>query len=301
MRRLACLLAACLLPWLLVSAAQGQPVADAGEDLVVECASGGARVTLDGTGSSAGPDVVYAWSAPGVRFDDPASPTPTGTFPPGETLATLVVTQTGATPESAEDTVRVTVQDTSPPTVTASASPEELWPPNHELRTVEVRIEASDACDGPDDLEVVLEKVTSNEPENGRGDGNTAPDVADAELGSDDRLLSLRAERAGGGSGRVYTALYRVRDGSGNGTPVVARVRVPHDRRGGPGPDDDAEGAAQRAEAAEAAYAEALAAYAEARQALVDAKAAVKTAKKAAKQASKEARSARRAAERATR
>jgi hypothetical protein len=39
----------------------------------------------------------------------------------------------------------------------------------------------------------------------------------------------LRAERAGGGNGRVYTLTYRVTDGSGNETEAEAKVYVPHD------------------------------------------------------------------------
>ena len=72
--------------------------------------------------------------------------------------------------------------------------------------------------------------MTSNEPVNGLGDGDTAPDISGANLGTDDRNVQLRAERAGGGSGRVYTFVYRVTDAAGNSTDATATVTVPHDQ-----------------------------------------------------------------------
>ena len=59
---------------------------------------------------------------------------------------------------------------------------------------------------------------------------NTEPDVMGAEAGTEDYGFSVRAERSGGGSGRVYTVKYQVTDPSGNPTEASAEVRVPHDR-----------------------------------------------------------------------
>ena len=66
--------------------------------------------------------------------------------------------------------------------------------------------------------------VTSNEPENGLGDGDTAPDweITGA------LTLNLRAERAGGGSGRIYTITVESRDRAGNASTRTVEVRVPH-------------------------------------------------------------------------
>ena len=58
--------------------------------------------------------------------------------------------------------------------------------------------------------------VTSNEPDNGLGDGDTSNDISGAGLGTDDRSVQVRAERSGTGTGRVYTFVYRVTDSSGN-------------------------------------------------------------------------------------
>jgi hypothetical protein len=66
--------------------------------------------------------------------------------------------------------------------------------------------------------------VTSNELDNGLGDGDTASDweITGA------LTLNLRAERAGGGSGRVYTITVESRDRAGNVSTRTVEVRVPH-------------------------------------------------------------------------
>ena len=72
--------------------------------------------------------------------------------------------------------------------------------------------------------EVTLVSVTSNEG------SARVDDIRDAERGSDDRELRLRAARDGKGDGRVYTIVYRVTDRAGNSADAVTEVRVPHDR-----------------------------------------------------------------------
>src|SRR5262245_35025806 len=114
--------------WLLsagVAHAQVVPIADAGPDVTLTCAApGGTPVNLNATGSSIGPDFSYFWSAPGVQFSDPTSPTPIGIFPVGTTVVTLVVTFTDPETDEqteASDTVVVTVSDTTPPLLYAVA------------------------------------------------------------------------------------------------------------------------------------------------------------------------------------
>ena len=69
--------------------------------------------------------------------------------------------------------------------------------------------------------------VSSNEPVNGTGDGNTAPDWQIV----NEHLVRLRAERAGNGTGRVYTITITATDSAGESSSADVAVSVPHDRR----------------------------------------------------------------------
>jgi endo-1,4-beta-xylanase len=88
---------------------------------------------------------------------------------------------------------------------------------------------AKDTCTHAEDVEVLLLSVTSNEPENGNGDGNTVGDIQDAVTGTADFDFLVRAERSGGGSGRVYTANYEATDAAGNSADAFGEAKVPHD------------------------------------------------------------------------
>jgi hypothetical protein len=68
--------------------------------------------------------------------------------------------------------------------------------------------------------------VSSNEPVNGLGDGDTAPDwVITGAL-----TLQLRAERSGTGTGRVYTVQVSCVDDAGNVATATVGVSVVHDQ-----------------------------------------------------------------------
>jgi len=201
---------------------------DAGDDVVLECQSAnGTEYTLNGTAPT-GAGIVNEWTTtPVIDLENADTLTPTGLFPLGATTATLTSTPDGGTPES--DSATVTVEDTEPPVVRLRAEPFFLWPPNHDLRNVAVEIRIQDRCSGEDDFDVELLEVRSNESDNGNGDGNTPNDIQGADIGTDDRNVQLRAERAGGGNGRIYTLIYRVTDGNGMQTDAEAKVYVPHD------------------------------------------------------------------------
>ena len=74
---------------------------------------------------------------------------------------------------------------------------------------------------------VTLVSVTSNEPDNGKGDGNTINDIVII----DDFTFKLRAERSGAGTGRVYTITYMASDDCGNETVSSVIVHVPLNRK----------------------------------------------------------------------
>ncbi len=286
------------------------PVSDAGPNQTVECAGATTPVVLDGTGSydPDGDPLSFMWTAPGITFDNPASSTPTGSFPLGTTTVTLTVSD-----GDAEDVayVDITVQDTTPPFFTACAmnitvectgfcgttpaddqltgffgavaaddiccdvtvendapdcfplgtttvtftatdcagltatcsadvtvedtTPPEfivrlnrhvLWPPNHKMADIRVTVQLTDVCCETPNWRLV--SVTSDEPDNGKGDGNTVNDIQIINR----RHIQLRSERAGGGDGRVYRLAFRARDCVGNPTNVIKHVRVPHDQSG---------------------------------------------------------------------
>ena len=105
-----------------------------------------------------------------------------------------------------------------------------LWPPNHKMIDISALIAVIDACD-PNPT-VTLQSIVSNETANSKGDGNTSPDIAGVDYGTDDRAFQLRAERKGNGSGRIYTGTYEAQDASGNVAHHGGTVTVPHSYAG---------------------------------------------------------------------
>jgi pimeloyl-ACP methyl ester carboxylesterase len=115
--------------------------------------------------------------------------------------------------------------DKTPPVLHGLPDPScVLWPPNHQLVHV-ASVSAADVLSG---LALGSFSVagTSNEPETGTGDGRHAPDIVISE-----GVVQLRAERAGGGSGRTYALTASVRDLADNVAIQTAVCTVPHDRR----------------------------------------------------------------------
>jgi hypothetical protein len=121
------------------------------------------------------------------------------------------------------------IPETEPPVLSVEIQPTELWPPNHKLRKIQAVVEVTDNCDT--DPVVVLESITSNEPDNGTGDGDHPNDIQNAGIGSLSLAYELRAERSGKGSGRIYTVTYQATDRAGNVALESMEVSVP--ARGG--------------------------------------------------------------------
>jgi hypothetical protein len=188
----------------------------------LECtSSSGTPVTLSPTVSD---------NCPGVG--SPTCLPPSGSkFNLGTTPFTCQVSDSSTNPNSCNSTV--TIVDTTPPVINSVvATPNSLWPPNHKYVPISVAVTATDICDAAPTCKIV--SVTSNEPINGPGSGNTSPDwilsnpgpkTSPAKLG-----VQLRAERAGGGSGRIYTIGVECKDGSGNTTPASTIVTVAHNQ-----------------------------------------------------------------------
>lgn len=204
------------------------PVADAmangQKTLTVEQSSHeGTPVTLDGSASS-DPDgdvLIYEWD-----FDSDGAFEASGELVVhtwnlgGPYHATLRVTDPDGL--SSTDTVEITVIDTTPPVITELIiTPNVLWPPNHKMVPIGISASVTDVCDPEPAFRIV--SVTSNQPENGLGDGDTAPDWNV----TGDLDLTLRAERAGSKNPRIYTIAFVCTDISGNSTSATACVVVP--------------------------------------------------------------------------
>jgi hypothetical protein len=84
---------------------------------------------------------------------------------------------------------------------------------------VEVKVNVKDDFDANPTAKLL--SITSNEPDNGLGDGDT---VGDIEIRPDEGI-SLRAERSG--NGRVYTLTYSATDSAGNVIYSTTQVFVP--------------------------------------------------------------------------
>lgn len=147
---------------------------------------------------------------------------PTGSFfPVGNNLVTCVVKDSNAQVYDT-CTFQVVVRDCEPPVVhSLAAVPDVLWPPDHQMQPIAVRVSASDNC-GLTRCRIL--SVTSSESTDGDGGGDTTPDW---EI-TGDLTLNLRAERSGNETGRVYTVTIECTDDSGNGSTALAHVTVPH-------------------------------------------------------------------------
>lgn len=104
------------------------------------------------------------------------------------------------------------------PTAAVTLSKTSLWPANHKYVTVNASFLTSS-----DTASVTLVSVTSNESDNGLGDGDTVNDIVIV----DNDTVKLRAERSALGEGRVYTFTYLVTNTCGTTTTVTVTVTVP--------------------------------------------------------------------------
>ena len=160
-----------------------------------------------------------------------SSPASGSVFPVGTT--TVVSTATDAAGNTQSCSFTVTVKDITAPVITTNGQTITLWPPNHKYSTVKVTdlvASASDLCDASVGIgSVRIASVTSDEPDNSGGDGNTINDIV---IATDCKSVQLRSERMGNGNGRVYTITFKVTDSSGNVSTATAKVTVPHSQNG---------------------------------------------------------------------
>jgi hypothetical protein len=211
------------------------PVADAGEDQVVDAGSGcTALVTLNGSGSSDadGDELTYRWYYEGQLLGEGVEIEAAVGL--GGHVFTLIVND--GTYDSEPDDVSITVKDNMDPVVVLGEMLE-IWPPNHKYREFDLSdlvVSAVDNCGDVLDVNAVgkIVSICSDEPE--IGDDNTTDDV----VIQGDSSFKVRAERQGKGNGRVYSVAFEIVDEAGNATLATGYVGVPHDQSGNPPVND---------------------------------------------------------------
>ncbi len=110
--------------------------------------------------------------------------------------------------------------DITPPTISSvAATPDILWPPNHQMVPVSIQVSAADEEDAAPVSRIV--SVACNEADYGDPDWILTGDLN----------LELRAERLGISTSRIYTITVECEDESGNASSSQVTVTVPHDRR----------------------------------------------------------------------
>lgn len=230
-------------------------------DSVVECTGSNINLSIH-VSDAEGDALEIVWSVNGVIAQTntiPANSSASGvdvTLPADLDLGTNIigVVATDASGNSTSCSSTIVVQDTTPPTISGcTVTPKVLWPPNHKLVPIAIKVRATDTC-GTATWKII--SVTSNEPigsgkddkdkgknngtdkdkgkgddkdknKGGNGSGNTEPDW----VITNDHCVQLRAERSGKGKGRIYTITIQAQDAAGNlSAPKALTVCVPHDQ-----------------------------------------------------------------------
>jgi hypothetical protein len=100
-----------------------------------------------------------------------------------------------------------------------------LWPANHKFKAITINGVADP--DG-DTVSLTVDSIFQDEAVNAPGSGNTTPDGQ----GVGTVTAQVRAERAGGGNGRVYHIRFTANDGQGGSCSGEVLVGVPHSNNG---------------------------------------------------------------------
>jgi hypothetical protein len=205
------------------------PTADAGGPYEGEACT---PVNFDASESSDsnGTIVSYAWDFTNDGTIDATSSTANYSYAypsPFDGQAWLRVTDNEGFTNDATAEVVIKADVTAPVITKATATPSQLWPPNHRMVPVTIDVSLAGACNDA----CRITGVTSSEPGNEKGKGKRERDwVVVGPL-----TVQLRAERSGGASQRIYTIALSCADAAGNQTAGTVLVTVPHDRRAASG------------------------------------------------------------------
>lgn len=134
-------------------------------------------------------------------------------------------TQCGGVPNLIDQTT-ITINVTSGlDCSTAQPSLARLWPPNHLM--VPIKIMGVSGSTGTP-ANITITGITQDEPVNGLGDGDKAPDGK----GVGSNQAQVRAERSGRENGRVYEITFMASDHLGAQCTGAVAVFIPHDEKG---------------------------------------------------------------------
>ncbi len=171
-------------------------------------------ITVEATSPAGTPVTFTATATDGVVTCTPPSGS---SFPLGTTTVNCTATNTVG---SISGSFTVTVVDTTPPDILRlTANPSSLWPPDHKMVPVTVTAQVVDNGDANPLVHII--SVSSNQPVDGTGDGDTSPDW---EI-TGPLTVNLRAERANN-QDRKYTITVEAVDASGNATQSSVEVKV---------------------------------------------------------------------------
>jgi hypothetical protein len=155
---------------------------------------------------------------------------PTATFAPGASGSLLLDTLCNDVEYWGEDVAgneqapHAHTPDTVPPALLVQPPTTCLWPPNHRIVRFalgkDITYSANDACDANPQVRIL--SVTSSEPDNGLGDGDTPMDM---QFGPS--TVCVRRERSAKGPGRVYRVLVEAMDYAHNATTQEVLINVP--------------------------------------------------------------------------
>jgi hypothetical protein len=173
-----------------------------------------------------GDELMVVWTIDGVAQDPvvvPAKDGPiaqevsfTANLDLGAHTVSVAVSDGKSVAVSCQTTV--TVEDSTDPVITkVTASPQTLWPPNNQLRDVNIAVKAEDACG---EVTTKILSVTSNEDTGGEDDWVIV----------DEDTVQLRAQRLGKNKGRVYTITVEATDEAGNTATKTTKVTVAKSR-----------------------------------------------------------------------
>ncbi|MCR2804714.1 alginate lyase family protein [Paenibacillus soyae] len=177
------------------------------------------KVELDATDAASGVEATYY----SINGGKPS--TGSTVLIEGEGVHTLQYWSVDHAGNQEEVKTKLIQIDKTAPTVEINLSAEVLWPPNHRMVPVTTKIYAYDSLSN---VNVVLQSITSNEPDDGAGEGDKANDIQEVEWNTFDLEFLLRAERSGIKAGRTYTITYLAIDEAGNQAVASVEVRVPH-------------------------------------------------------------------------